>query len=122
MWFKGLVEIILGLWLFLSVFAGLRQSAASINDFIVGIVVLSLSLFHTGYEPRQSLIGCILGFWLILAGCIPFLVSGMGLYLHNIILGLIIITIGLMMFIHRKKLAHQAKTVDHYSYRNYGSE
>ena len=121
--FKGLTEIILGLWLLVSAFLGFGQSSSAWNYFIVGIVVVSASFFLIQGKPQQSWIAGILGFWLIIVAIAPSLMSGIGNYLNNIIVGLLITVTGLTILIYGKKLIHIVKKMDeHLSYRNYGSE
>lgn len=121
--FKGLAEIILGLWLLVSTFLGFSPNSFVWNYFIVGIVVVCASFFLIHGEPKQSWIAGILGFWLIIIAIAPFLVSGIGIYLNNIIVGLLIIVTGSAILIHGKKLIHHVKKMDeHLSYRNYGAE
>ena len=120
--FKGLTEIILGLWLLVSAFLGLGPNNSAWNYFIVGIVVVSASFFFIHGEPQQSWIAGILGFWLIIVAIAPFLVSGIGIYLNNIIVGLLITVTGLVILVQGKKLIrHVKKMYWHLSFRNYGS-
>jgi len=121
--FKGLTEIILGLWLLVSAFLGFGPDGSAWNYFIVGIVLVCVSIFLIHGKPQQSWIAGILGFWLIVAAITPFLVSGIGIYLNNIIVGLLITVTGLAILIHGEKLIRHVKKMDeHLSYRNYGSE
>ena len=121
--FKGLTEIILGLWLLVSAFLGFGPDGSAWNYFIVGIVVVCASFFLIHGKPQQSWIAGVLGFWLIIVAIAPFLVTGIGIYLNNIIVGLLITVTGLAILVHGKKLIHHIKKMDeHLSYRNYGSE
>jgi hypothetical protein len=120
--FKGIAEIILGFWLCVSAFVGLSLSGAAINDIIVGIICLSVSFPLAKGRPRQSWIAGVLGFWLIIAGSVPFIGDDMGLYLNDIIVGLMIMAVGLMILVHGKRIGQQVKTVGNINYRNYGSE
>ena len=121
--FKGLTEIILGLWLLVSAFLEFGPSSSAWNYFIVGIVVVSASFFLIHGKPQQSWIIGILGFWLIIVAIVPTLISGIGIYLNNIIVGLFITVAGLAILVHGKKLiGHLNKIDEHLSYRNYGSE
>jgi hypothetical protein len=121
--FKGLAEIIIGLWLLVPAFLGFGPNSFAWNYFIVGIVVVSASFFLIRGEPQQSWIAGILGFWLIIVAIAPFLVSGIGVYLNNIIVGLLITVTGLAILVQGKKLIRHVKKMDeHLSFRNYGSE
>jgi cobalamin biosynthesis protein CobD/CbiB len=85
--------------------------------------VVFASFFLVQAKPQQSWIAGILGFWLIIVAIAPFLVSGIGIYLNNIIVGLIITVIGLEILVHGEKLIRHVKKIEeHISYRNYGSE
>jgi len=121
--FKGLTEIILGLWLFVSAFLGFGPDGSAWNYFIVGIAVVSASFFLIHGEPQQSWIAGILGFWLIIVAIAPFLESGIGIFLNNIIVGLLITVTGSSIFGSGKEAYLSFKKMDeHLSYRNYGSE
>ncbi len=121
--FKGLAEIILGLWLLASAFLGFGLNSSTWNYFIVGIVLVCVSFFLIHGKPQQSWIANILGFWLLIVSIAPFLVRGIGIYLNNIIVGLLITFTGLAILVHGKKLIrHLNKMDEHLSYRNYGSE
>ena len=121
--FKGLTEIILGLWLLVSAFIGFGPDGSAWNYFIVGIVLVCVSFFLIHGKPQQSWIAGILGFWLIIVAIAPFLMSGIGTYLNNIIVGLLITVTGLAILAQGKKLIHHLNKMDeHPSYRNYGSE
>ncbi len=119
---KGFAEIMLGFWLLASAFVGFASSGAIINNFIVGIVVVIVSFLIVRSEPWQSWIAGILGFWLIVASCIPFLVSGIGLYLNDIIVGSLIMVVGLSILVPGKKFTHYVDVEKHFNYRDYGSE
>ncbi|MBT8378162.1 MAG: hypothetical protein KJN64_02905 [Ignavibacteria bacterium] len=120
---KGLVELILGLWLLVSAFLGFDPNGSVWNYFIVGVVLVGVSFFLIHGKPRQSWIAGVLGFWLIIIAIAPFIVSGMGIYLNNIIVGLLITTTGFAILVHGRKHIHHLKKMDkHLCYRNYGSE
>ncbi len=120
---KGLVEMLLGLWLFVSAFLEFGSDGSVWNYFNVGIVLVSVSFFLNQGKPQQSWIAGILGFWLIIVAIAPFLVRGIGVYLNNIIVGLLITVMGLETLVHGEKLIRHVKKMDeHLSYRNYGSE
>ena len=121
--FKGLTEMFIGLWLLVSAFLGFGPNSSAWNYFIVGIAVVCASFFLIHGKPQQSWIAGILGFWLIIVAIAPFLVSGIGIYLNNIIVGLLITVTGLAILVHGEKLIRHVKKMDeHLSYRNYGSE
>jgi hypothetical protein len=120
--FKGLSEIILGFWLFVSAFVGLGLAGSTVNDFLVGSICLSVSFFITGGRPWQSWITGILGLWLIVTAFISPLLQGVGIYLNDTIVGSILMAIGLMILIRLNKLAYHIKTGGRINYRNYGSE
>ena len=101
--FKGLTEIILGLWLLVSAFLGFGPNSSAWNYFIVGIAVVCASFFLVHGKPQQSWIAGILGFWLIIVAIAPFLESGIGIYLNNIIVGLLITVTGSSIFSSGKK-------------------
>ena len=120
--FIGLTEMILGIWLFVSAFAGLSLVGSTLNDFLVGSICVSISFFIAGGRPWQSWITGILGLWLIVAALIPPLLHGVGLYLNDIIVGSIIIAIGLMILLRLNELVYHIKTGRRINYSNYGSE
>jgi len=121
--FKGLTEIILGLWLLVSAFLGFGPDGSAWNYFIVGIVLVSVSFFLIHGEPQQSWITGILGFWLIIVAIAPFLESGISIYLNNVIVGLLITVTGSAIFSSGKEAYSSCKKMDkHLSFRNYGSE
>lgn len=120
--FKGLSEIILGLWLFVSAFVGLGLAGSTVNDFLVGSICVSVSFFITGGRPWQSWITGILGLWLIVKAFISPFLQGVGLYLNDTLVGSILMAIGLMILIRLNKLAYHIKTGGRINYRNYGSE
>jgi len=107
--FKGLAEIILGLWLLASAFLGFGPNSSVWNYFIVGIVLVCVSFFLIHGKPQQSWIAGIFGFWLIIDAIAPFLMNEIGLYLNNIIVGLLITVIGLTILVHGKKIIHHKK-------------
>jgi len=120
---KGLTEIILGLWLLVSAFLGFDPNSSAWNYFIVGIAVVSASFFLIHGKPQQSWIAGILGFWLIIVAIAPFLENGIGIYLNNIIVGLLITVTGSSIFSSGKEAFSSFKKMDeHLSFRNYGSE
>ncbi len=120
---KGWIAVILGLWLLLELFIGSSPDSYSLNYFFVGLLLLGISLFTQHDKPWQVWIPGFLGFWLIIAGIIPVLVSGIGHYLNSIIVGLLITGTGLAILVHKKKLIHYVKKiVKHPNFRNYGSE
>ncbi len=119
---KGWIVGILGLWLFAAVFLRIGSSGYSLNDIVVGPILLVASLCISQAQPWQSWIPGILGFWLIAAAFIPDLVSGVGLYLNNIIVGLIIAVVGFVIMAHAKQLTHYGGAPEHSNFRDYGAE
>ncbi len=119
---KGWIAVILGLWLLLELFIGSSPDSYSLNYFFVGLLLLGISLFTQHDKPWQVWIPGFLGFWLIIAGIIPVLVSGIGHYLNSIIVGLLITGTGLAILVHEKKLIYYVKKVEHTNFRNYGIE
>ena len=120
--YNGWIAGILGLWPFVATFLRLGPTAYSLNDIIVGLIVLVAGFRFVQGEPLQAWIACILGFWLIVAACIPGLVSGIGLYLNNIIVGLVIAAVGFRVFSDAKKPAHYGGPPQHADFGDYGSE
>jgi hypothetical protein len=118
---KGWIVEIFGLWLLLAAFLRLGPTGYFLNDIIVGIVVFVTSLCIAWAEPREAWITVILGFWLIVAAFHPDLVSGIGLYLNNIIVGLIITATGLVILAHTKKLSNYGDD-KHREFGDYGAE
>jgi hypothetical protein len=106
---KGFTQITLGLWLLVSAFFEFAPNSSTWNYFIVGIFVVSASFFLIHGEPQQSWIAGILGFWLIIVAIAPSLMSGIGNYLNNIIVGLLITVTGLTILIYGKKLIRHVK-------------
>jgi len=103
-------------------FLRLDPTVSSLNDIIVGLVVLVSSLCIARVEPWQVWITAILGFWLIVAAFIPDLVSGVGLYLNNGIIGLIGMIVGLAMIAYAKKVVSYTTAQKYHDFRSYGSE
>lgn len=121
--FKGLTEIILGLWLLVSAFLGFSPDGSAWNYFIVGIAVVCTSFYLIHGKPQQSWVAGILGFWLIIFAYAPFLESGISIYLNNIIVGLLITVTGSSIISSGKEAYSSCKKMDeHLSFSNYGSE
>lgn len=119
---KGWINGILGLWLFITVFLGFSSNVYSINGVIVGIVVICASFCIAQGKPWQAWVSGILGFWLIIAAFIPGLVSGIGLYLNNMIAGAIIAAAGFFILRYSKKTPHHETLPEHQNFRDYGAE
>lgn len=94
----------------------------SLNDIIVGLIVLVTSFCIAQAQPWQAGISGVLGFWLIIAAFIPDLVSGIGLYLNNIIVGLVIRVVGLVILAQANKLVHYGSVHEHPNFGNFGAE
>lgn len=119
---KGWINEILGLWLFVSVFMGFSSNVYSINDVFVGIVVMYSSFCIAHGKPWQAWVSGILGFWLVIAAFILSLVSGVGLYLNNMVAGTVIAVAGFFILKYSKKMPHHETLQEHQDFGDYGAE
>lgn len=119
---KGWINGILGLWLFITVFLGFSSNVYSINGVIIGFVVICASFCIAQGKPWQAWVSGILGFWLIVAAFIPGLVSGIGLYLNNMVAGALIAVAGFFILKYSKKMPHYETLQEHHDFGDYGAE
>jgi len=120
---KGWIAGILGLWLIIELFIGFNQYDYSLIYFLIGMVMVGISLFTSRDNSWQVWFPVTLGSWLIIIAITPVLVSGIGIYINNIIVGLLMIVVGLSILIHEKNIIRNVKkVVKHLNFRNYGSE
>lgn len=120
---KGWIAGILGLWLIIELFIGFNPYDYSLIYFLIGMVMVGINLFTSYDKPWQVWFPVILGSWLIIIAITPVLVSGIGIYLNNIIVGLFMIVTGLAILIHEKSIIRNTKKLEkHFNYRDYGSE
>jgi hypothetical protein len=88
MW-QGWITGLLGVWLVISTFFGLDRAFYAWNDFIVGLIIGILGLTMAKATAWQGWLAVALGVWLIIASFIPGLQEGTGLYVNNIISGVV---------------------------------
>ena len=120
---KGWIAGILGLWLIIELFIGFNPHDHSLIYFLIGIVMVGISLFTSHDKTWQVWFPVTLGSWLIIIAITPVLVNGIRIYLNNIIIGLFMIVTGLAILIHEKNIIRNAKKLEkHFNYRDYGSE
>ncbi len=120
---KGRIAGILGLWLIIELFIEFNPRDHSLIYFLIGMVIVGISLFTSHDKTWQVWFPVALGSWLIILAITPALVSGIGIYINNIIVGLLLIVTGLTFLVHEKNLIRNFKKLEnHLNFRNYGSE
>jgi hypothetical protein len=117
---KNYIYGILGLWLIISAPIG-SAGFNSINNLFIGIILIVVSMYTTEGKTVYSWIVSIIGLWLIIAAFISGLISGLGLYLNNIINGLLIVGMGVFQILHPKYIQRHISD-DHHDFRNFGAE
>ncbi len=101
--YKGWIQGILGLWLIIAGFSSLGPHFHFCNNIVVGIFLAIANSCLIKEQFCENWVGTILGLWLIITAKIPILFSGIGLYLNNSVVGLIIMTEGIVASRHEKK-------------------
>lgn len=84
---------LLGLWTGVSAFFGAGPYFYAWNDWIVGVIVALLGFFVVRGRPAAILAG-IVGVWLFIAGFIPGLREGAGMWWNQILVGIALIILG----------------------------
>jgi hypothetical protein len=84
---KGWIAGILGLLLIIELFIGFNPRDHSLIYFLIGMVMVGISLFTSHDKNWQVWFPVTLGSWLIILAITPALVSGIGIYINNIIVG-----------------------------------
>ena len=119
---KGYINGILGLWLFTSVFLSLGSAIYTLNNIIVGIIVLMVNFSIVHDKSWSVWISSIFALWLIFAAFIPDLVRGIGLCFNNIFVGMIFLIAGFIIWAHVGRLPQHSRLNEYYNYLNYGKE
>jgi hypothetical protein len=88
------LNILIGIWLFISAFAWQHSMAARTNSWICGILAVVFAAIALGY-PAVRYLNTILGIWLIVAGGALHHVAS-GTQWNSIIVGVIILLVSLV--------------------------
>jgi hypothetical protein len=88
------LNILVGIWLFISAFAWQHSMAARTNSWICGILVVVFAAIAIGY-PAVRYLNTILGIWLIVAGAVLHHVAS-GTQWNNIIVGAVVLLVSLV--------------------------
>jgi len=88
------LNILIGVWLFISAFAWQHSMASRTNSWICGILVVVFAAMALAY-PAVRYLNTILGIWLIVAGCALHHVAS-GTQWNNIIIGAVVLLVSLV--------------------------
>jgi len=88
------LNILIGIWLFISAFAWQHSMASRTNSWICGILVVVFAAIALGY-PVVRYLNTILGIWLIVAGGALHHVAS-GTQWNNIIIGAVVLLVSLV--------------------------
>lgn len=91
---KGWILTMAGLWLAFATCLPLGPREHEMNDLIVGFVVVNIGLSTLHRRPTVAWTAGALGMWVFISAFIPPLVSGIGLFLNNILTGALIMGVG----------------------------
>ncbi len=119
---KGWINVVLGLWLFTSVFLGLGSAICTLNNISIGIIVLMVNFSIVHNKFWFVWITNIIALWLIFSAFNPDLVRGIGLYFNNIFVGMIFLITGFVILAHADRLIQHSRLNKYYNYLNYGKE
>ena len=118
---KNYICGILGLWLIISSFFQ-NTGFNSINNLFVGIILIVMCMYTTEGRTVFSWIISVIGLWLIIGAFISGVISGTGLYLNNIITGLLVAGIGVYQIFHQSKKAVYHPEDEDQDFSNFGAE
>lgn len=91
---NGWIIGILGIWLIITPFLQFSTLANSWIDWIVGVVVAIFAFTMTREQPAQGWSAGLASIWLFIAGFIFGMVSGVGVWWNDILVGLFFMLTG----------------------------
>ena len=117
-WIYGII----GLWLIISPFIGFSQTFYIVNSLILGIILIAVSYYMPVNKNWHSWIAAIIGAWFIIACFINGLMGGTGLFINNIIFGIIMIVIAYALYAVTFSKNEENPVEEDQDFSNFGAE